>query len=213
VSRLPVVFSSIADLLFTDLLLLQRLDQPPTTELLERFLVTITKNAVAAGISKRRDSGVSSVGWLQRGLHSVIVGLRFRYLDWKPQSNAGYRFRSLINTLLEKGQLTRDPVRIKQWITTRLCYQLATAYLSQCLNEDVKSWDVVFMRTITWLLQSAVDGHAGDVVMTKGYDPTKHTLFWDDLTIKTLTEKLEDVIIKVALRNSKVRGQSYIRSI
>jgi hypothetical protein len=78
-------------------------------------------------------------------------------------------------------------------------------YLEQAMDSDfTKSWDVVFMRLPSWILQTVVNGRVGDVVITKGYDETKHSLFWSDLTIRMRpTGRLEGSLIKVVLRNSK----------
>lgn len=172
--------------------------------MIERFLITITEKAVDSSISKRRESGVPSFDWLARGLRAVIVGLRFRHSKWRPDTNAGYRFKSIMRDLFEEGKLTKDPTRAKQWLTTRLLTQLANGYISNALSTStaIKSWDVVFMRLLSWVLQSAVDGRAGDVAMTKGYKT--HFLKWQDLRFELGQEgTLESLTIQVTLRNSK----------
>jgi hypothetical protein len=170
-------------------------------EMLERFLVTMTNNACKASIS-RRSSGIPSVGWLQRGLRAVIVGLQFRHRQWAPDRNASTRFRVVIRELFVQNKLTRDPIKIKQWLTMRLTIQMANALMEQALTSDVKSWDVLIMRLLSWILQSAVDGRAGDVTMTKGY--ITHFLKWEDFVFQLGEEgTFESLTVKVALKNSK----------
>lgn len=98
---------------------------------------------------------------------AVIVGLGFRHSKWELEENAGTRFRSITRELCSKGKLTRDPIKIKQWLTMRLTIQMASALMEEALTSDVKSWDVLFMRLLSWILQSAVDGKARDMAMTQ----------------------------------------------
>lgn len=161
-----------------------RIDLPPSMETIERFLVAMANNAVEEAISSRRESGIPSYGWLERGLTAVVVNIRFRHVDWQPAVNSQLRFRSLLNTLLDQGKLTRDTIRIKQWITIKLLVQLASGYISEALSSRPKSWSVVIMRTLSWVLQSAVDGRAGDITRSKGYESTSHFLKWKDIAFQ-----------------------------
>ncbi|KAF4628073.1 hypothetical protein G7Y89_g10076 [Cudoniella acicularis] len=176
-------------------------DGPPSFEAVERFLITITDNACRAHAGHGA-SGVPSFGWLQRGCYCVVTGFQFRHPEWQPGPGTGARLRGIMRTLLAEGKLTKDPIRIKQWITTRLTIQLAIGYITHSLESDVTSWDVIFSRMLSWVLQSAVDGRAGDVTLSTGY--STHFLKWEDLQMQLDPEgTVEGLTIKVTLRNSK----------
>ncbi|OBT85107.1 hypothetical protein VE02_06486 [Pseudogymnoascus sp. 03VT05] len=182
---------------------LRQQQSTPTTESLCRFITSITHTACEEKISKRRESGVPGVEWIQRGISAVIVTIRFRNENWEPAPNAGSHIKATINTLLQNEFLTRDPVREKAWVTMKVVEKLALQHFTYHLCTEPKSWTVAIMRILSWTLQTAVDGRCGDVTLTKGHSGILNTLLWSDVRIRIKSGNIENLLVALTLRNSK----------
>lgn len=59
------------------------------------------------------------------------------------------------------------------------------------------------MRILSWTLQTAIDGRARDVSLTKGHKVVLKTLLWLDVRIQIESREIGNLLVALTLRNSK----------
>ena len=109
--------------------------------------------------------------------------LVFHYKDFKLTKQDAHRIDAVIQQLLNDGKITKDPVRERLWLGSRIVQQMAVAMLNNAINNGTKSWDVTLSCCLTIVLQSALACRAGDIQRSKHYTGEEY-LQWKHITLK-----------------------------
>jgi hypothetical protein len=139
-------------------------------------------NRLPNHLQSRHSDG--KIGWnvIQDARRHLDRALAFHYPDYNLSRNATLRIDATIQTLLDDGQLTKDPVREKQWLTCQIVKKLATAVLSDAVQQGTKSWDETLAGTFSLVLQAAMASRSGDFTRSNGYTGDEY-LKWKDIEL------------------------------
>ena len=113
----------------------------PTGEDIERFLLSWPKS------SKGKSREPIAYTYVNNGIKHLISGLIFRYHGFKLDKTDGSRLKSAMKLLVDQGLITKDPIREKLWITSKLVSRIVNALVSDALDYGTRrrllfySWD------------------------------------------------------------------------
>ncbi len=101
---------------------------------IKRFLYAVLKVAKRAFMLQP-----SSWAWLDRGQFYIISACTFQYPDFRLIPHDYKRLTNVKVDLFEKGFLTKDLMREKQWVGWCLVRRMVYAYLQEGLNNGTRS--------------------------------------------------------------------------
>ena len=108
--------------------------------------------------------------------------LTFHYADYKLSRHDALRLDATIQKLLIDGEITRDPVREKQWLTCQIIKKLVTAVLIDAVENGTKSWDATLAGSFALVLQAALSARSGDIKRSAHYSGEEY-LKWRDIEL------------------------------
>lgn len=126
--------------------------------------------------------------------------LAFHYPDYKLSRHAALRIDVTIQKLLDDGQITKDPVREKQWLTCQIVKKLATAVMSDAVQQGTQSWDVTLAGTFSLVLQAAMASRSGDFKRSAHYTGDEY-LKWQDIElVATVSDDNNELVFKMMIK-------------
>jgi hypothetical protein len=141
-----------------------------------------------AKVKPRSGHGVPSEGFLQAGLCCLCNSLIFRYKDFHLSRHDRTRIAVLLDDLTNKGLLTREPTRQKEWVGVILVEAMTTSLLESALTRGTRSWDVTIQKVTSILLCSSLCCRVGDINRSTYDDQSLPFLAWKDIELATKRE-------------------------
>ena len=105
------------------------------------------------------------------------------------------------------GRLTKDPVRVKQWVGAVLVQQMVHALIQNAHETGTFNWDVVWSRATSLLWLAALQARSGDIC--KGpwaEDALRSYLCWGDIGLSLSSGSSSEYLegeVRVLLRGEK----------
>ena len=155
-------------------------------------------------VKPRSGHGVPSEGFLQAGLSCLCSSLIFRYKDFHLSRHDRTRIAVLLDDLTNKGLLTREPTRQKEWVGVILIEAMTTSLLESALTRGTRSWDVTIQKVTSILLCSSLCCRVGDINRSLYDDQSLPFLAWKDIELALVTGSEEErFVAKITIRNEK----------
>jgi hypothetical protein len=134
-------------------------------------------------LQSRHSDGKISWSVIRRAVTEVRRALELEYPDWSINRNGRLQIDAVIQELLDTDQITKDPAREKQWITCVMIHKLATAVLSDAVQQGTKNWDLTLVGTFSIVFQAALASRSGEIARSKGYTGDEH-MKWEDIELR-----------------------------
>lgn len=150
----------------------------PTSEDVVRFI-----DCLPSHLQSRHADGKIGFSVIKNAELQLDRALTFEYPDWSLARRDGYRIDATIQGLLDRGEITKDPAREKQWITYEIIHKLATAVLSDAVQNGTKNWDITLAGTFSLVFQAALAARSGDITKSVGYKGDEY-LKWQDIDLR-----------------------------
>jgi len=110
----------------------------------------------------------------------------------------------LLDDLTNKGLLTREPTRQKEWVGVILIEAMTTSLLESALTRGTRSWDVTIQKVTSILLCSSLCCRVGDINRSLYDDQSLPFLAWKDIELALVTGSEEErFVAKITIRNEK----------
>jgi hypothetical protein len=149
----------------------------PTVDDIVQFICCLPNH-----LQSRHSDGKISWSVVVRAEAELRRALTFEYPDWSISRNGRLQIDAAIQKLLDTDQITKDPAREKQWITCVIIHKLATAVLSDVVQQGTKNWDLTIAGTFSLVLQAALAARSGDINRSAEYTGDEH-LKWQDIEL------------------------------
>lgn len=149
-------------------------------------------------MQSRHDDGKIGFSVIKNAELQLDRALTFEYPNWSITRRGGYRIDAAIQGLLDKGEITKDPVREKQWITYEVVHKLATAVLSDAVQTGTKNWDLTLAGTFSFVFQAALAARSGDIMKSVGYKGDEY-LKWQDIELRA-TGSGDEMVFKMKVK-------------
>ncbi|KAF3902468.1 hypothetical protein ABW21_db0202332 [Orbilia brochopaga] len=157
--------------------------QTPDEEDVQRFWVSLPEKMKARG---RED--LVSINSIVNGNISLSQVLTFRYKNWKPSRNLDLKLRSILNDMLERGQITSAAARERAWVSLPVVATMLTSFLTSAYQDGCRSWDVTVSRLVSVCLLAASQARAGDILRSRDYTGNEF-LCWGDIQLAFVGDK------------------------
>jgi hypothetical protein len=149
----------------------------PTGEDVIRFISRLPSH-----LQSRHSDGKIAWTMIKNARMQLDRALTFHYSDYKLSRHVALRIDATIQKLLDDGQITKDPVREKQWLTCQIVKKLATAVISDAVQQGTRSWDMTLAGTFSLVLQAAMASRSGDFTRSAHYTGDEY-LKWQDIQL------------------------------
>jgi len=169
---------------------------PPTGAQIERFFTSMPSK-----VRTPSSTGVPSISWIKHGVMALIQGLIFKHESFKLSPHQSIRISTAIDKLLKNGEITAEPMRIKQWVTAILVLRLANFWLINALTNGTKSWDVTISRLLSIVLMAGCASRAGEIARSPKYVKME-CLCWKDVDMR-FDRASEKFVARITLRFQK----------
>jgi hypothetical protein len=136
---------------------------------------------------------------INNALYQLDRALAFHYPDYKLSRHASLRIEATIQKLLDDGQITKDPVREKLWLTCQIVKRLATAVVSDAVQHGTKSWDATRAGTFSLVLQAAMASRSGDFTRSSHYTGDQY-LKWQDIELVAVYGDDNELVFKMLVK-------------
>lgn len=141
------------------------------------------------GPSRFHDRDAFSFGTVSDGATMVVDHLMYKYPPARSvfkNSNFSLKMKSLLNTHVEDGFLTRDALRERHWISRHMLARMCQVVLLNAVDHGTRSWDWVVQDVLLLSMLCGTVGRIGDLLYT--YDKGNRFVAWRDITLKLITE-------------------------
>jgi hypothetical protein len=108
--------------------------------------------------------------------------ITLKYPDRATSRNDKLKVDAAVQELLDTDQVTNDPVREKLWIGCVMIQKLATAVLSDAVQQGTKNWDLTIASTFSIVLQAALASRSGETTRSAGYTGDEY-MKWQDIEL------------------------------
>ncbi|KAL8714820.1 MAG: hypothetical protein Q9220_001333 [cf. Caloplaca sp. 1 TL-2023] len=96
--------------------------------------------------------------------------------------------------LLDDGQITKDPVREKQWLTCQIVKKLATAIFSDAVQQGTVNWDTILAGTFSLVVQAAMASRSSDFMRSAHYTGDEY-LKWQDMELVATASDDDNMLV------------------
>lgn len=145
-------------------------------------------------LESRHSDGKIAWTLIKNALVQLDRSLSFHYADYNLSRHGRLRIEATIQKLLDDGQITQDPVREKQWLTCQVVKKLATAVVSDAVQNGTRSWDFTLAGTFSLVLQAALSSRSGDFKRSSHYTGDEY-LKWQDIELVAVGSNDNDKLV------------------
>ena len=130
--------------------------------------------------------------------------LKFHHRDFTLTRHDATRINAVFQSLLDGGKVTKDPVRERLFLTSRIMERLNTALLTDAIVNGTRSWDGTISDCLSLALQAALAARAGDIKRSGRYTGSEY-IQWQDVEMLALGANAQSPGLKmvVAMRYRK----------
>jgi hypothetical protein len=116
-------------------------------------------------------------------LKLLLSKLIFQYPKFTLSSNERSRIASTFKGMLDRGLLTKKPVREAQWVGITLVKKMIIAVIEDAIIRGTRSWDVTISKIVTLVLLGTLGARGGDLAKSQGYEGFEYSQ-WSHMEIK-----------------------------
>jgi hypothetical protein len=128
----------------------------------------------------------------------IIYVLRFRHNSAMTPQDTEIT-KSIFQTHVNENRLTKDPHRVKQWVSSRLVSEICMKLFTNDIINDTRSWDVVIFNAMSIALHTSLAARTGDIAQSANYSINTFTTY-EDVDIYIIpTENEESVILEATI--------------
>ncbi|KAM0797621.1 hypothetical protein BDR22DRAFT_432785 [Usnea florida] len=172
----------------------------PDGKTIERFITTIIPLLKPRGPSRL----VPAYTTITNALQALKEALLFEYETFMLSDHEKRRISATVQKHLHNGQLTNEPMRIKQWVGAVMVQRVVTAMMVDALDSGTRNWDLTLVKVTAIVLCSALGTRIGDIATNRLDDRQFPYLIWEDITVKLVGgSRVQDLIAIVLIRNEK----------
>lgn len=113
------------------------------------------------------------------------------------------RIETQKDSLVKDGKLTREPIRVKQWIGVILVRLMAVTIMEEALKEGTYSWDAIIHKVLALLLLLSLQCRVGDIARTRRAATAIFDIRQCMDQIGWWFNNLEKLVARVVIRNEK----------
>lgn len=154
----------------------------PNAEEIFRFVTTLAQRIKA--IIKGKE--VASLTTIKQYWRTMVTHCDFTFgKQFRDQYDRQVclKINAHLDQEVRKGHLFRGRFHKAQWIGFTTLKKMCLAFLYTAYNDGCSSWDIIFNRYISVLLQSVCVARPGDVSVSRLYDGPE-CLCWCDIRLK-----------------------------
>lgn len=171
----------------------------PTGKQIERFLYSIVQHVDPAPGSHP----VPTFAWIKSGFSVLCQALEFHYSEFALSRHDTRRIDALIETLVREGRLTKKAKRDQHWLPVHLMKRMVKTMYVDALRHGTSSWDTTLAKFQHLVILFALGARAGDITKDSLDQHELPFLAYKDVTIKIPSDRPEDMIMDINLRNLK----------
>jgi hypothetical protein len=140
---------------------------------------------------------------MSNGIASLVAACTFEYEDFHLSEHDLARIETQKDSLVKDEKLTREPIRVKQWIGVILVRLMAVTIMEEALKEGTYSWDATIHKVLALLLLSSLQCRVGDIARTRRAATAIFDIRQCMDQIGWWFNNLEKLVARVVIRNEK----------